>query len=371
MSHIAIDARIINSSTGRYVERLLHYLQKIDTTNHYTVLVRKKDERYWQPSAANFSVKVADFADYSFAEQLGFKKLLDELRPDLVHFCMPQQPILYTGKTVTTIHDLTLLTTYMSDKNWLIYHAKQLVGKFVFKRVAKKSQVVITPTEYVKNDIVQFAGIHPEKVTVTLEAAEKVSSKTSEPYLPMKNKQFIMYVGSQSDYKNVRKLIESHQQLLPSYPELQLVLVGKTTGKAGAPAGRNKAWSEGQEHTNVTFTGFVPDEQLAWLYEHTRAYVFPSLTEGFGLPGLEAMVYGAPVASSNATCLPEVYGDAAEYFDPKSVEDITRAINRILTDENLREKLIERGYERAKLYSWQRMAEQTHAAYLRILSGED
>ncbi len=371
MSHIAIDARIINSSTGRYVERLLHYLQTIDTTNHYTVLVRKKDERHWQPSAANFSVKVADFADYSFAEQLGFKKLLDELRPDLVHFCMPQQPVLYTGKTVTTIHDLTLLNTYMSDKNWFVYRAKQVVGKFVFKRVAKKSQVVITPTEYVKNDIVRFAGINPEKVTVTLEAAEKVSSKTPEPYLPMKDKEFIMYVGSQSDYKNIRRLIESHQQLLSNHPELQLVLVGKTTGKAGVPAGRNKAWSEGQGHTNVTFTGFVPDEQLAWLYEHTRAYVFPSLTEGFGLPGLEAMVYGAPVASSNATCLPEVYGDAAEYFNPKSVEDITRAINHILTDENLREKLIERGYGRAKLYSWQRMAEQTHTAYLRILSGEN
>lgn len=369
--HIAIDARIINSSTGRYVERLLHYLQKIDATNRYTVLVRKKDEHYWQPSGANFSVKVADFADYSFAEQLDFKKLLDELRPDLVHFCMPQQPVLYTGKTVTTIHDLTLLTTYMSDKNWFIYHAKQLVGKFVFKRVAKKSQIVITPTEYVKNSLVRFAGINPKKVTVTLEAAEKVSSGPSEAYLPMQGKDYIMYVGSQSDYKNIRRLIESHQQLLANHPHLELVLVGKTTGKAGAPAGRNKAWSESKGYTNITFTGFVPDEQLAWLYEHTRAYVFPSLTEGFGLPGLEAMVYGALVVSSNATCLPEVYGDAAEYFNPTSTEDMTNAINRILTNETRRDELIQKGNEQLKLYSWQRMAEQTHSVYVRVLSKTD
>src|SRR6478735_8523535 len=109
--HIAIDARIINSSTGRYVERLLHYLQEIDTVNRYTILVRQKDKDYWQPTANNFTTKVADFADYSFAEQIGFKQLLNELKPDLVHFCMPQQPVLYTGKSVTTIHDLTLLNT--------------------------------------------------------------------------------------------------------------------------------------------------------------------------------------------------------------------------------------------------------------------
>ena len=124
--HIAIDARIINSSTGRYVERLVTYLQDIDTVNRYSILVRTKDLNFWKPTNKNFVVVEADFADYSFAEQIGFKKLLDTLKPDLVHFCMPQQPIFYKGAAVTTIHDLTLLKTYNSDKNWLMYHVKQL-----------------------------------------------------------------------------------------------------------------------------------------------------------------------------------------------------------------------------------------------------
>ena len=98
VSHIAIDARIINSTTGRYVERLLTHLQNIDHTNKYSVIVRAKDQAYWTPTSPNFTVRVADFDNYSFAEQLGFRRYLKKLQPDLVHFCMPQQPIWYKGK---------------------------------------------------------------------------------------------------------------------------------------------------------------------------------------------------------------------------------------------------------------------------------
>ncbi|NCC88527.1 MAG: glycosyltransferase family 1 protein, partial [Clostridia bacterium] len=127
--HIAIDARIINSSTGTYVKKLLHYLQDIDTKNKYTILVRKKDKDFWKPRVDNFSVKVAEYDNYSLAEQFGFWRFLTKLKPDLVHFCMPQQPLLYRGAKVTTFHDLILMKTYNSDKNWFVYHFKQFVGR--------------------------------------------------------------------------------------------------------------------------------------------------------------------------------------------------------------------------------------------------
>src|SRR5688500_19655547 len=115
--HIAIDARIINTSTGRYVERLVHYLQKVDTINQYTILVPSKDLNFITPTNKNFTLVAADFKNYSFAEQTKFKTFLDSLNADLVHFCMPQQPLLYKGTHVTTVHDLNLLKTYNSDKN--------------------------------------------------------------------------------------------------------------------------------------------------------------------------------------------------------------------------------------------------------------
>lgn len=365
MKHIAIDARIINSSTGTYIERLLTYLQEVDTTNKYTVLVRKKDKNYWTPTSENFSVKVADFANYSLSEQIGLKILLDKLSPDLVHFCMPQQPILYTGKHVTTFHDLTLLKTYNTDKHWLNYHAKQFIGKYVFKAALKTSRHILTPSHYTKGELIQFTNISPDKITVTNLSADVFEDKL-KPYKPMPFSEFILYVGQQSDYKNIKRLGEAHQKLIENHPDLGLILVGKLNASALI----NKRYFAENNFNNILFTDFIPDSQRDWLYKNARAYIFPSLMEGFGLPGLEAMGYGAPVISSDATCLPEVYGDAAYYFNPLESSDIARAINDVLTDEKLRKNLIKKGHNKIKEYSWLRTAEQTYRVYMDVLNSK-
>lgn len=360
--NIAIDARIINSSTGRYVERLLHYLELLDQQNRYFVLVRRNDENYWQPKNPNFKVLVAEFDNYSLSEQFGFKRFLDDLGPNLVHFCMPQQPILYRGHHVTTVHDLTLLKTYNSDKGWLGYHVKQAVGRLVFKKIGRTSSHIFTPSEYTKSEYVAFAGIDPDKVVVTYEAADLIDTGKTEPY-PLPFSQYLLYVGQQSDYKNIRRLAEAHQKLLSCFPGLGLVLVGKINKSAAL----NRTYFSDHGYKNIVFTDFIPDEQLAFLYKNCAAYVFPSLMEGFGLPGLEAMAYGAPVVSSSATALPEVYGDAAWYFNPAEVDDMARAIREVIGDESLRNRLIIAGKNQVAKYSWKRMAEQTLAVYKKSL----
>lgn len=362
MSHIAIDARIINSSTGRYVERLLHYLEEIDTVNTYSILVPTKDLNYWQPKNPLFKVIAADFDNYSFKEQLGFKAFLDKLAPDLTHFCMPQQPILYKRNHITTIHDLTLLNTYNSDKNWLVFHLKQLVGRFVFKTIAKTSRYIITPTQYVKGSLVRFANITPDKVVVTLEAAEPPNNTTIAPY-PVPFEHYILYVGNQSDYKNIKRLGDAHQKLLSKHPGLGLVLAGKRN----APVQKNEAYFKSKNYTNIHFTDFIPDNQLNWLYENCEAFAFPSLMEGFGLPGLEAMIRGVPVVCSNATSFPEVYGDAAWYFNPRDSQDMAEKIAEVLESKQLRDELIAKGKEKSAEYSWRKMATQTHDIYIKAI----
>lgn len=354
---IVIDARMINSSTGRYVERLLAYLEKIDATNEYTVLVPSKDLTYWTPTNPRFTATAADFAYYSVAEQTKFLSFLNTLQADLVHFTMPQQPVLYRRPHVTTIHDLTLLRTYNSDKNWFVYHIKQLVGRFVFFAVAHTSRTVITPSNYTKRDIQAFAHIPESKIVTTYEAADALAAEP-KPY-ELSSAEYLLYVGQQSDYKNVRRLILAHQELLRTHPNLLLVLVGSKNKAART----NEAWATKQGFTNVLFTGFVDDGELAWLYAHTACYVFPSLMEGFGLPGLEAMVAGSPVASSNTGSLPEIYGDAAHYFNPRDEGDMVTKIGQVLTDTALKNTLVTNGRRRAAEYSWERMAQQTLAIY--------
>jgi glycosyltransferase involved in cell wall biosynthesis len=176
-----------------------------------------------------------------------------------------------------------------------------------------------------------------------------------------------LYVGQQSDYKNSCCLIRAHQKLLDKHPDLGLVFVGKKDTLTS----HNEKWVQENTYKNIVFTGFVDDAELSYLYENSLVYVFPSLMEGFGLPGLEAMAHGAPVASSNATCLPEVYGEAAHYFDPMSVEDMSQKINEIITNQKLRDKLITLGYQQVKKYSWATMAKQTHNVYLAALERND
>lgn len=359
--HIVIDARIINSSTGTYVERLLYYLQQFDKINRYTILVPTKDKNYFKPNNSNFKVHTVDIPNYSFKEQIKFKKILDNLQADLVHFCMPQQPILYKGKKVTTIHDLTLLKTFPTDKNPLAFRFKQLVGRYVFNSVVKNNDHIIAPTHYTRNDIINTLKGDPEKISVTYEAADKVKNSLTPYKHPFDN--YILYVGNQSDYKNIKRLGDAHQQLLKKHPNLGLILAGKLDKAAQ----NNKDYFNSKNYKNIKFTGFVSDNERDWLYENASAYVFPSLNEGFGLPGLEAMNYKIPVISSDATCLPEVYGRAAHYFNPTSVTDMANSIQEVLINKKLRRRLVNEGQIQIKRYSWKKTAKETLAIYNKVL----
>lgn len=358
MSRIVLDARELRTSSGRYVERLLNYLQEIDTENSYKLLMQPKDIAGWKSVNPNFEAVACPHKEFSFAEQLALNRQVNSLKADLVHFTFPQQPVRYRGRTLTTIHDLTTLRFDNPDKNPLIFKIKRLVFKYVIKKSVRKSERVIVPTEFVKDDIAQFAGISKDKITVTYEAADPIT-EPADSLRALEGKQFIMYVGRPTPHKNLERLIDAYSKLRAQHPELLLVLAGKKD------ANYSRIESDVLSRTikGVIFTDFVSEGRLRWLYEHCSAYVFPSLSEGFGLPGLEAMLHGAPVVSSNATCLPEIYGEAAHYFDPRDTQAMSDAINEVLTDTNLRQSLVEKGRVQASQYSWKRMAEQTLEIY--------
>ncbi|GAC1500476.1 MAG: glycosyltransferase family 1 protein [Candidatus Saccharimonadales bacterium] len=359
---IAIDARELRTSSGRYVERLLHYLQEIDHINKYFVLIKPSVMDSWQPSNPNFSAVACPHKEFSYGEQIGYYLQLKSLKADLVHFAFPQQPIHYRGASITTIHDLTTLRFNNPDKNKAVFKFKQLVYRHVIKLAAHKSAAVITPSNFVKDDVVQFSGVDSNKITVTYEAADAITDR-ADPLPELSDKPYIMYVGRPTPHKNLVRLIEAFRLLKGQHPELRLVLAGKKD--ANFSRVEETVHSKGID--NVIFTGFISEGQLRWLYENCAAYVFPSLSEGFGLPGLEAMVHGAPVVSSNATCLPEIYGQAAHYFDPLEVQGMADAINEVLTNKALRQQLITAGHLQADKYSWRRMAEQTLEIYNRVL----
>ena len=356
---IVIDARESGTSTGRYIDKLVEYLAKLKSDHEFLVLAKPPRLDYLRSVAPDFELVQCDIREFSIAEQTKLKRQIKGLKPDLVHFGMVQQPAGYRGKVVTTMHDLT--TTRFKDptKNWLVFRFKQRVYKWLCKRVAKKSVRIITPTEFVRRDVASFAGVDPAKITVTYEAADKIVD-APEQIKTLAGKKFILFVGRAQPHKNLQRLVEAFEQLSKNHPDLKLVLAGKIDSNYK----RVEKFAQSRNLTSqVIFTDYVSAGELKWLYQNCQAYVFPSLSEGFGLPGLEAMAEGAPVASSKATCLPEVYSSAAHYFDPLSMDDMATKIGQVLDGSKLRAELIAKGQAQAAKYSWAHMAQQTLDVY--------
>jgi len=358
---IVIDARVLGTSTGVYAENLLNHLQTVDTSNEYVVLLRKADT--WKPTAKNFSTLLAPIPDYTFAEQVRLAQLLYSLKPDLVHFCMPQQPLLYFGKRVTTVHDLTLVRFENIDMNPLLYKLRKTVFTLLLRNVIWRSKAVLTPTEFVRSDVLDFSSQqHARKVITTLEAGDPLAA-TSEPVEKLSKKPFIFFVGNAFPYKNLRRIVEAYMVLKKTQPELELVFAGKKDYFYE----QLEQFAAEKGAKDVHILGFISEGEKRWLFQNAQAYVVASLSEGFHIPGLEAMYEGCPVISSNATCLPEVNGDAALYFDPTSTEELVDALTQISTDQDIRERQIACGNKRVKQFSWARMAKETKAVYDKIL----
>lgn len=364
MSRIVIDARESGTSTGRYIDKLLEHLHTLRPVHEIIVLAKAHRVEYISKVAPSFVIVETPFKEFTFGEQTGFKSQIEGLNADLVHFGMVQQPVFYKGRVVTTMHDLITTRFRNPIKNPVVFTLKQQVYKWVNKRVAHKSQHIITPTQFVKEDVAEYTHVSPDKITVTYEAADFITDSPA-PVEALASKKFIMYVGRPTPHKNLGRLIDAFAILQKTNPDLHLALVGKKDANHRLHEARIHA----EGINNVVFTDFISDAQLRWMFENCQAYVFPSLSEGFGLPALEAMMHGAPVVSSNASCLPEVYGDGAHYFDPMDVSDMVVKITEVLNNQTLRSTLITAGKAQANTYSWTRMAKQTLKIYEDTLRG--
>lgn len=357
--HIVIDARIRKSSTGRPVDRLLEYLQQLESDNTYTVVLVKDDD--WRPKNRRFTVVHSRFPIFSLNpfQQILYAHQLRKLAPDLVFFTMSgQQPIFYFGKQITFTHDMTMMKYARAGRlpGWL--HALRMQGyRFLMWQGHKKATKILVPSEYVREAVLKYHVFTQRKVVVTYEAAEPVIEGEVEPVEGVRSP-FIMHVGSPFPHKNIRRLIKAFEKLREKTPELTLVLAGRREYYFK----KLESWvRERESYSYIRFTGFVSDAQLKWLYQNAECYVLPSLSEGFGLPGLEAMAHDCPLVSSNSTCLPEIYGKAAEYFDPYDLSSMQRAISKVLSGDKLRKELINKGHVQIKKYSWKRMSEEVLA----------
>lgn len=366
---IGIDARfygVIGKGLGRYASELIAALERADQTNEYVIFLRKENFDDYAPKNPRFTKALADFPWYGVAEQLRFPALLDRHRLDLAHFPHFNVPILYRKPFVVTVHDLILLS-HPSARATTLGPVAFAVKFFFYRRIIasalRRARRVLTVSDYTKNEILRhFPSVRQDKIDVTRIAAGSVpvSPDKQRPASPP----FALYVGNAYPHKNLDRLFRAFRLMRMQRPEFTLTLVGDRdyfSSRLEADAQR------GGYADNVRFFGRATEQELTKLYATASLYVFPSLCEGFGIPPLEAMAAGVPVASSNATAMPEILGDAALFFDPTDERAMADAMLRLASDESLRIELARRGSEQTKRYSWDACASQTLAAYASAL----
>jgi glycosyltransferase involved in cell wall biosynthesis len=368
---IAIDAHTVGTQLAgnvTYITNMIEQFAALDQKNEYDLYVTQPDafEMYdgrWPNFTARrilaYKSRLMRFL-FSFNAQL-------RMHPADIFFVQFNAPPFTPCKVVTSIHDLSF--EHLPETFKWRSHTQM---KITIRRTARNAAHIVTCSEYSRQDIIDTYKIAPEKVTtIPLAAADRFRPVTDETEL-MRIKQkydlpgdFILGVGSVQPRKNLVRLIEAYSILSDKRDLPPLILVGK---KAWLFEDSLKAAVEHGVEDKVRFTDFVPDDDLPGLYTLSTCFVYPSFFEGFGIPPLEAMQCGSPVITGNRTSLPEVVGDAGILVDPFDVTSIADAIDRVLSDSQLRGELRQKGFERAKLFSWKRSARETLDIFEKVMN---
>ncbi len=365
---IGVDARFYGPAAkglGRYVERLLAHLERQPGDNDFVVFLRAAQWDAYQPRDPRFRKVLADVPWYSLAEQLRMPAVLHRERLDLMHFPHYNVPLLFRGPFVVTIHDLIVSrypTRRASRLGLLPFLFKQLAYRVVIASAVRRARTILTVSEFSKSELRSIFRVPASKIVVTYEAADPpVASSPAHNARWAALQPYLLYVGNAFPHKNLEGLLHAFRLLRArGQGGLRLVLVGKM--EHFYERLRRMAQRLGLADA-VVFPGYVPDDALASLYRNATLYVFPSFDEGFGLPPLEAMAAGTPVASSDHASLPEILGDAAAYFNPDSPEEMAQALHALLADSARLAALRARGAQRIRRYSWDALAKTTLDVY--------
>jgi len=359
---VAIDARMLGySGIGTYLRNLLENLATIENDCVFEVICSRNGALRALPPD-KFRFVPAKSPIYSLSEQWEIARLARHAQ--VLHSPHYNAALRYRGKLIVTIHDLI----HVTDPTFKRTLAAWLYARPMFHLVARKAVRIIANSEFTRQQIVEHLGVSPSKVVVVYlgvndhfcphdrgQAVLRVFS-----LLGLK-RPYILFVGNLKPHKNLTTLIHAFAQISAHRDfDHQLVILGDDRKwKSGLVRECEKLGIE----ERVLFAPYVPYEDLPLVYGAAEILVIPSLIEGFGLPVLEAMACGTPVACSRSASLPEVAGDAAEYFEPSSAEDLAAAMERVLRSSQLQETMRLKGLERVKLFSWEECARRHCRVY--------
>jgi len=359
MKKIGIDARLYSQTgVGTYLKNLIYFLEKKDLKNKL-VYIYLLPEDYKKLTFKNKNILKRKVSErwHTIGEQIGFAVKLYQDNLDLMHFTYFGYPIFYFRKFVATVHDVTPLlfkTGKASTKNKFIYDLKHLFFRLILRCQVVRAAKIITPTHTVKDQLEKVYGKGiSNKITPIYEGVnyQIINSKENKS-LGKKFKDFFIYVGNFYPHKNIEKLIRAFSTVKTSS---KLLLLGPNDFFKRR---LSQLINELKQKNRILFFNSLSVGDLIFFYKNANALIHPSISEGFGLPLIEAAYFDCPIIGSNIKVFKELMDDNYLSFDPNNVEDISEKINRFI---NKKPKFDYKDI--TKKYSFKIMADETMKIY--------
>lgn len=378
---IGIDCRTIldpehgeAAGVGHYTYHLVDHLLKIDEKDRFVLFFDRNVGDAGKFKRKNVIIKFFPFLQYKKFLPLAYSHLLaaafvSRENLDVFHSPASTIPLAYSKSAIVTIHDLA------------IYHKPSWFPKQIFAtRVVvpsslKKAKKIIAVSNHTKDDLIKFFNIPEEKIAVVYNGVEKtrrdIDKTKPDDRQAVKEKfdirqNFILFIGTIQPRKNIDGLILAFDKLrgTKTFKNHQVVIAGKKGWDFKKTFDLVKKYGLTKK---IVFIGYISKKDKIRLLKAASCFVFPSFYEGFGLSILEAQQQGTPVITSKLTSMPEVAGKGAFLVNPYNINEISRAMKKVLTCQELRRKLIEKGYQNVKKFSWEKCARKTLDVYKSIV----
>jgi glycosyltransferase involved in cell wall biosynthesis len=354
---VVVDARVLHvSGLGRYLREILAGLVADERFSRLTILGDPVALRDFLGTAGDSRLRIVPFPleIYSPRFQVAWAKLAGWLGvdADVVFFPHYDVPLLaFPKRSVVTVHDLIHFQLPEEFGGW-----RRIAAGLLLRTAVRGATSVVTVSKSTRDDLVERFPDTADKIRVVHNGVSREFSarKARVPIVPQTP--YLLCVGNRKSHKNLVTAVRVLAELREEYPDLQLVIVGRSFPEWSRVL--ETAVELGVRPRIIEFES-VSDAELLALYNHCQGLLFPSLYEGFGFPVLEAMAAGAPVIATNRSSVPELVGDSGFLYDPTDVRAMAEAARRVMRDSGLREMLARRGRERAASFPWSRAIGQT------------
>lgn len=346
---------------------LIRNLQELDHKNEYIVFARSDTDDSAILETANFKMEKFSSLSYADWEQIKLRKAVISSKLDLLHCTANTAPLSVPSRLMVTIHDIIYLEKIDFGGN-AYQNLGNLYRRYVVPKIAKKADLIITVSEFERNNILEKLKLPADKVKVVYNGVspnfnhdytfDQINEFRTRYGLP---ERYIMFLGNTAPKKNTSNVIRAYvEYCLSERDPAPMVLLDY---KKELVAAMLTDLKQPGLIDRFLFPGYLPYYQIPLMYAAATIFLYPSLRESFGLPILESMACGTPVITSTTSSMPEIAGDAAKQIDPYDPLQLAGAIKSLMQDEVLRQQYITKGLERVKQFTWRDSAKRLLALY--------